>query len=165
MPDASESVTDKRSETPKAVCSALDIAFSIDSGVGATRIALEQVFEALQPLELDFEETSTIELVLAEVLNNIVEHSYKEHSGPIHIRCAHHMDGLHVAIRDQGCIMPEGQAPIGALQSYDVDTQDLPEGGFGWFLIQDLAKDVLYQRVGDENQLQLRIAVGYALSH
>jgi serine/threonine-protein kinase RsbW len=40
-----------------------------------------------------------------------------------------------------------------------VDLMDLPEGGFGWFLIKDLAKDVVYARVEGENRLQLRVAV------
>ena len=41
----------------------------------------------------------------------------------------------------------------------DVPMQDMPEGGFGWFLIKDLAKDVTYHRVKAENHLSLRLAV------
>ena len=49
---------------------------------------------------------------------------------------------------------------LGKPANLDVAFEDLPEGGFGWFLIQDLAKDVLYARVENENRLSLRLAVG-----
>ncbi len=161
----SEGVHHNTETTGKQVCLSTGIEFSVSSGSTAARSALEQIISALQPLKLDIEETSTVEIVLAEVVNNIVEHSYGDLEGPITIRFSHHHDGLHVAITDQGCVMPDGRTPIGQLQPRDVDVDDLPEGGFGWFLIQDLAKDVLYQRVGNENQLHLRIAVAYGHSH
>ena len=56
--------------------------------------------------------------------------------------------------------MPDGQTPVGAAADLDVDFCDMPEGGFGWFLIKDLAKDVNYHREGVQNHLHLRIAVG-----
>lgn len=134
---------------------------SITSSEIAVREALEQFLAELQPLELDVEEAGTVELVLAEVLNNIVEHAYPDpaSAGRISISCVHHPDGLHLQVTDQGMPMPNGQAPLGQKVSLDVDLEDLPEGGFGWFLIQDLAKDVLYKRVGGENQLSIRLAV------
>ena len=139
------------------------IAFDIDvnSGEMAVRQALDLTLAALEPLDLDMEEVSTVELVLAEALNNIVEHAYpqNEPEGPIHIHSAQKANGLHFTIIDQGNPMPDGLAPLGLAQNVDVDTFELPEGGFGWFLIQDLAKDVLYQRIENENQLSLRIAV------
>ena len=56
-------------------------------------------------------------------------------------------------------MMPNGQLPLGMAQDVDVDMMDLPDGGFGWFLIKDLAKDVRYHRIGEVNQLDLRLAV------
>lgn len=127
----------------------------------AVRQALEKVFAELDQLALDAEEIATVELVLAEALNNIVEHAYPVQSpqGPIQIRCCHKANGLHFTINDQGNPMPNGQMPLGLAQNVDVDPFDLPEGGYGWFLIKDLAKDIRYRRVGQENQLDLRIAV------
>ncbi len=55
--------------------------------------------------------------------------------------------------------MPGGQLPLGMSQSLNVGLCDLPEGGFGWFLIKDLAKDLKYRRIGQENHLHLRIAI------
>ncbi|MEM1073797.1 MAG: ATP-binding protein [Pseudomonadota bacterium] len=132
------------------------------SGQSAVRDALSQLLEALQPLQLDIEEAGTIEIVLAEVLNNILEHAYPptEPEGPIHINCAHSKDGLLLHIKDSGSAMPEGKLPLGSLASLDVELDDMPEGGFGWFMIKSLAKDVSYRRVGAENHLNLRLAVG-----
>jgi serine/threonine-protein kinase RsbW len=138
---------------------------SVQSSDKAVREALSKLLGALGPLALDIEEAGTVELVVAEALNNIVEHAYPniEAPGPIDIHCEHKKDGLHLQIKDTGHSMPDGKMPIGQPASLDVDLMDLPEGGFGWFLIQDLAKDVSYARVGSENLLHLRLAVG--LSH
>jgi serine/threonine-protein kinase RsbW len=131
----------------------------------AARDALQQLLQALKPLHLDPEERGTIELVVAEVLNNIVEHAYPatDVPGPIAIHCEYRKDGLHFEIRDAGKAMPGGEMPIGQRAPLDVDMVDLPEGGFGWFLIKDLAKDVNYRRVGCENHLHMRLAVGVSM--
>ena len=134
---------------------------SVISGEMAVRRALEQVFARLDTQALDAEERATVELVLAEAMNNIVEHAYPAHTlqGPIRIQCVHKGNGLHFKITDTGKPMPDGQMPLGLPQSNDVDAFDLPEGGYGWFLIKDLAKDIRYNRVDQQNQLDLRIAV------
>ena len=125
------------------------------------RLAIEKAMSALSPLGLTEEEKSSVEIVLAEALNNIVEHAYPVPAPdqPIDINCNMRSDGLHVTIEDKGHPMPDGKAPIGMAQNLDVDLMDLPEGGFGWFLIQDLAKDVRYQRHETINRLDLRIAI------
>ena len=140
------------------------IRFSVQSSELAVREALKKLLDGLKPLALDVEEAGTVELVMAEALNNIVEHAYPEGepAGPISITCLHEGDGLHLTVVDQGRGMPGGQTPLGAAANVDVEMPDLPEGGFGWFLIKDLAKDVCYQRVEPENQLSLRLAVAMA---
>ncbi|QJF49905.1 ATP-binding protein [Roseobacter ponti] len=135
---------------------------SLRSSDLAVREALARILTELDPLSLDIEETGTVELVLAEVLNNIVEHAYpaETEGGPIRIFCQPAQDGLHVRITDCGAAMPEGHLPLGRAVEVDVDFSELPEGGFGWFLIQDLAKDVEYVRVGAQNRLSMRLPVG-----
>ena len=134
---------------------------SVQSSEMAVREALSGFITCLDPLALDIEEVSTVELVLAEALNNIVEHAYPPElpDKPIRVHCKHRRDGLHVRISDDGKPMPNGQMPIGMAQDLEVDVMDMPEGGFGWFLIKDLAKDVTYRREGHENRLELRLAV------
>lgn len=134
----------------------------IEGGELAVRDALSRVLEGLGPLDLDVEEAGTVELVLAEALNNIVEHAYAPVAGegPIRIHCVHEADGLHLRIQDEGIAMPDGKTPLGMIAPMGDDLMDLPEGGFGWFLIQDLARDVRYERIGNENALSLRLAIG-----
>jgi len=134
---------------------------SIHSGGMAVREALKRLMDGLKPLSLDVEEAGTVELVMAEALNNIVEHAYPEGDphGPISITCSHARDGLHMTVVDNGRAMPDGQTPLGTPAQTDVALNDMPEGGFGWFLIKDLAKDVTYDRINAENHLKLRLAV------
>lgn len=134
---------------------------AVNSGTFAAREAISQLMEKLSPLQLDIEESGTFELVMAEALNNVVEHGYPDPSqgGPIKIDCTHKSNGLHVHIIDQGLPMPDGKTPLGLAAEVDVDFMDMPEGGFGWFLIKDLAKDVRYERQGDKNYLRMRVAI------
>lgn len=135
---------------------------NIQSDEFAVRDALARVLNALGPLDLDAEESGTIEIVLAEVLNNIVEHAYPtpSQSGPIAIKCAHQTDGLNVQIIDRGDAMPQGKLPLGETAPLDVDLEVMPEGGFGWFMIHHLTKDVSYARIDGENRVNLRLAIG-----
>ena len=135
------------------------------SGTTTTRRALEKVLHALEGLKLDSEERHTVELVVAEALNNIVEHAYPEtgNGGPIDIECTHRANGLHFAFFDEGQAMPDGTVPFASLPDLGLETEDLPDGGFGWFIINELAKDVVYERVADRNELRLRIAVAYGV--
>lgn len=137
---------------------------ALQSSEFGVRAALTEVLRGLGPLSLETEELGTVELVLAEALNNVVEHAYPEGdpAGPIHIECSQSLDGLHFRVTDAGRPMPDGQIPLGQRASLDVDFMDLPEGGFGWFLIQDLAKDIGYRREDGNNILDLRLALAKA---
>ena len=140
---------------------ATDVHISITSSEYAVRDALSRLLDALRPLMLDVEETGTIELVLAEAMNNIVEHAYPpgDRPGPITLTCTPEAGGLRFLIKDTGRPMPNGVTPIGLPVDLSVDFNELPEGGFGWFLIQDLARDVVYHRVDDANQLTFRLCL------
>jgi len=137
------------------------IRISIDSTEMAVRKALEELLDGLAPLDLNIEEIGTVELVMAEALNNIVEHACteRETKGIIKIVCKHSTDGLHLTVMDNGRSMPNGETPVGKTIDMDVDLQDIPEGGFGWLLIKGLANEVCYQRRSWQNMLQFRLAV------
>ena len=131
------------------------------SGLASVRATLIEVVAELRPLYADSDLCDVAQTVLGEALNNIVEHAYPgpSHTGPIDIACAQLTDGLTVEICDKGHALPNERLPTGRLASVDVDLKEMPEGGFGWFLIQQLAKDVSYQRVDDQNRLRMRLAV------
>ncbi|MFC3118799.1 ATP-binding protein [Jhaorihella thermophila] len=101
-----------------------------------------------------------IEIVLAEAINNVVEHAYgQSEPGPIHISCSLRNDRLDIRINDEGRPLPDERLPPGRVADVDVPLNDLPEGGFGWFLIRSLATEVRYDRCGTRNQLSLRFKV------
>ena len=124
------------------------------------RRIIHESMEALEPYGLSAEEMGTIEIVLAEALNNVVEHAYPdEGTGEVALSLRLRNSGLMVEIRDQGRPMPNGRAPIGDHPMSEEDDL-MPEGGYGWYLIRELVRDLIYDRRDDENILIFRLAIG-----
>lgn len=115
---------------------------------------------ALPPLAgLPPAERGTAELVLAEVLNNVVEHAYAEGSGTVEVTLSAVGTDVRCLVVDQGKAMPGGVLPAGRLPGGpETALDDLPEGGFGWHLIRSLTHELTYARVGDENRLGFLLA-------
>lgn len=125
------------------------------------RTALSNACDCLRAHSLSEEEVGSVELVLAETLNNIVEHAYSNSDvGEIDVRLRLGKRGLHCCIYDTGSPMPCGMPPLGMRADPMAEMDDLPEGGFGWFLIREIAKDLEYVRDGERNKVTFRIAVG-----
>jgi serine/threonine-protein kinase RsbW len=123
------------------------------------RTALRQARRHLAALPLPEERLATIELVLAEALNNVAEHAYAgRRPGPVTLNARHDGDRLCIVLRDMGRPLPGLVPPIGAPPDVDLPVDDLPEGGFGWFLIRDLTDHVDYVRQGSENRLTLEFS-------
>lgn len=100
----------------------------------------------------------TIELVWAEALNNIAEHAYAGlEPGTVHIDAVIEGTGVSAIIRDRGKPLPGLTVPEAQLPDSNGPSESLPEGGFGWFLINDLCESVTYRRKNGENQLSLMI--------
>lgn len=114
---------------------------------GLARIASSPPMAALSP-----DHRATAEIVLAEVLNNIAEHAYAEGPGDITVSLAATKSGLDCRILDKGREMPGGAPPVGTLPE-----EELPEGGFGWFLIRSLTQGLSYQRKPGQNRLSFVI--------
>lgn len=138
-------------------CIALDVPGTFEG----VRWALERTLERLGTDRYSVEERGTVELVLAEVLNNVVEHAYAgTDDGEIALEVRETSSGLTVTVQDYGVPMPEGGLPIKPLGPLSDDLLSMPEGGFGWFLVGQLAHDHKYQRVDDCNCLTFRVSVG-----
>jgi serine/threonine-protein kinase RsbW len=124
----------------------------------SVRHGLQAIKSGMSNLRLSQDDWSTVELVLAEILNNIVEHAYSDsESGLIETYLDYSKDILHCKVIDTGRSMPNGQLPEGAPKDVTCDIQDLPEGGFGWFLIHRLTCDLNYARHADQNTLSFRL--------
>lgn len=132
----------------------------VQSDARSVRAALQDLFGTLGLACLPEPDRGTAEIVLAEVLNNIVEHAQAPKAGDIEVLLSHTTQGLACTVIDRGLRMPGGRLPEGVPASLSVPTGDLPEGGFGWHLIRLLATDLAYRRHGDRNELSFRLRAG-----
>jgi serine/threonine-protein kinase RsbW len=129
---------------------------------GLARMASENPLSAL-----DEDHRARVEVVLAEVLNNIAEHAYTSGEGSIAVTICQTRSGLQCLVTDDGSAMPDGRLPAGLHPAErlgmaetamaDLPMADLPEGGFGWFLIRRLTLDLHYAREGRCNRLSFVI--------
>ena len=133
---------------------------SFNSDPMSVRTAIQAVNFAIGHLKITIDELTSIEIVLTEVTNNIVEHAYQKIGGkPIDLRVCHHPVGLKFEFVDHGLAMPNGKIPADVALDLDCPVADLPEGGFGWPLIHRLVSGFEYTRVGDENHLRFFFSV------
>ena len=127
------------------------------------RDAIAAATHQLKPLNLGAEDLHSVQLVLAEALNNVVEHAYDEnHPGEVTLILRYGRAGLLVEVRDRGKAMPHGRPPVGDEPSEDAARRNLPESGFGWYLIREIARDLIYDRRDGENFLIFRMTVAGA---
>ncbi|OIQ28452.1 MAG: ATPase [Alphaproteobacteria bacterium MedPE-SWcel] len=122
------------------------------------RRGIISVVDRLKDMGIPNTRVDEVQIALAEAVNNVVEHAYAETAtGDVLIRCNLHPDRLWVEIRDAGIPFLNAKLPEGQAVTVDANTPlaDLPEGGFGWFLIRELASDIKYKRNTDNNQLSL----------
>ncbi|MEM6589948.1 MAG: ATP-binding protein [Pseudomonadota bacterium] len=122
----------------------------------STRKVLGQITDAMMRDGLSGDLIGRVEIVLAELFNNIAEHAYQDR-GEGEVRCAIEMRGndLLVEVMDKGDPMPGGEVPEGKPPSMDVDFEDLPEGGFGWFIIRSQVDQLFHERLGLGNCTRL----------
>lgn len=132
------------------------------SSEAGVRKALAQLMRHLQRHAVGEDDRGKIQLVLAEALNNIVEHGYADgREGPIGLQCTLSRQGLHITVTDHGMevpprvLFPEPATDPRGFPGLLPD--NLPEGGWGWFLINELAENLIYRRRGGRNELQLHL--------
>ena len=130
-----------------------DFFIIFDADSHSVRGALRMCLDYLAPLELSQDRLATIEIVLAETLNNITEHAYGDQGGPICMRARAAWGKLTVVIHDRGAPLPPGIVLAGGPDG--IDPGALPEGGFGWHLIRSLATEVSHNRMARWNELKV----------
>jgi serine/threonine-protein kinase RsbW len=125
----------------------------------SVRGALARIVVQLRDWGIPEPRIDEAQIVMAEALNNIVEHAYgKQPGGDIRISLWKAPKIIKVQIRDTGTAMPYGPPPGVALPELAADSPHaLPEGGFGWVLIRQMTTDLRYSRTGKENRLTLRM--------
>ncbi|MFA8387431.1 MAG: ATP-binding protein [Pelagibaca sp.] len=93
-----------------------------------------------------------VQIVLAEAINNIVEHAYAGPGfGTVTLRVTLTRTSLCLHLTDWGNPFSEGANPAGQVP----DPQAQSEGGYGWFLIRALASRTRHARTAGQNHLCL----------
>jgi serine/threonine-protein kinase RsbW len=140
-------------------CHRMDITATRDQ----VSLAVIRLNQQLIGLGLDRDALIRMELVLAEVLNNIVEHAYCDTGhGEIALETSVYSNTIWCHLTDSGRPMPGGKLP--PARRYDLgamDMLDLPEGGYGWGLIRDLTSSLTYDRSAAQNRLTFSIDLDY----
>lgn len=129
------------------------IEMNIASDPLAVRAALQTVDKKLITLGMTKDSCLTVQLVLAEALNNIVKHAYSDIAGAIELTIQPLPNHLRCDLTDVGHAMPLLELPQGRTARDNTALPDLPEGGFGWLLIRRFTQDLGYHRQDGKNHL------------
>ena len=120
----------------------------------SVRIGLGKFMRSLETSNTQHD-LGEVELVLAEVLNNIAEHGGIESlNHPISLKW-HTSDRLCINVIDAGQFIPTGTITNAQMPDLETEISDLPEGGFGWALVDILCSKVHAKRRGSFNTLRL----------
>lgn len=127
----------------------------------AVRRALREIRDELASAGATSDQRGRIETVLAEVLNNIVEHAFSDQpNGLIEASGRRQNPGWSFQVYDSGCPLPEERLPAKNMPTVDTDFEDLPEGGFGWAMVHMLTEEISYRRYPDRNCLKFSVPDG-----
>ena len=133
---------------------------TLDGTAVAVSAGLQELFGNDLLARMTDDSRGTVEIILAEALNNIVEHAYASHGGQIEVSITPGDGYLFIRLVDEGLPMPGNEAPGGKLTAA-TEVADLPEGGFGWYLIRSLSQDLIYARDGGQNVLSFCVGVDF----
>jgi serine/threonine-protein kinase RsbW len=112
--------------------------------------------------QLPIDSVAPFELALVEWINNVIEHAYEMKEGhPITIRLMWDGQTVHAFVCDQGHALPRPslQQQRDAPEVDETQLDDLPEGGWGLFLIQHICDKWQYTSSTDGNQAHLALTV------
>lgn len=131
----------------------------VNSTPYSVRSALVRIRKVLGKASVPGADLGRLEIVLAEAMNNIVEHGYLYRpDGKIVVRLMQDTGNLLCEITDTGTAMPGNALPPGTHPLKGAD-EDLPEGGFGWFMIREVAQVLRYRRCAGRNHLFIQLAL------
>lgn len=119
-----------------------------------TPCLLRQVAQALSATQAA-QLQDDVQIVIAEAVNNIVEHAYAGQSlGALVLHMTVSGTSLEIVLLDWGRPFPHPDAPPTL-----PDPCGLSEGGYGWFLIRSLVSHVCHSRDAGKNRLSLTFSL------
>lgn len=132
--------------------------YEIVAQAAQVRILLGWLRAALLRQEFSRGEVDHVEQVLAEVLNNVVEHAYDGiGAGPVSVSLDIAERQLAVTVVDEGRPFAGDALPAGELPRLGRGLPDPPEGGYGWYIFRSLAREIEYRNVHGLNILRFGI--------
>ncbi|ETX28007.1 ATP-binding protein [Roseivivax isoporae] len=145
-------------DTPPRGPSALVFATRVWPDPSAIRAAVTACEARLRTHGADAAAARLCALVLAELLNNVAEHAFRDLAPvPVEVEVRARRGSLYLAIADRGRPMPGGALPAPCLPDLAVARADMPEGGWGWHLVRSLATSLDYRREDGTNRLRVRL--------
>lgn len=118
------------------------------------RKTLQDVNSFLSTCPIPQSRVRDLDLVLAEVMTNIARHGYPEKPGMISLRLDQTAHMLECRVADHGESFDHT-----LLGSTPPDPCNLPEGGYGWYIIRSIARQIRYERMEGENILLFSVPV------
>lgn len=122
----------------------------------AIRTTLQSVTQYLHRHAEPEDVVGSVEIVLAELFNNIGQHGYDE-VGDISLQLSRQKEGLVCTIADHGESVPSGFFCPALAHPSVVPAEALPVNGFGGYLIRALARKIRYQHTGKGNIVTFEI--------
>ncbi|MGD8777340.1 MAG: ATP-binding protein [Ignavibacteria bacterium] len=104
------------------------------------------------------EKIMEIELCLIEALNNVIKHSYEsKENNQIEIDIIIETDTIDIYIHDYGIARTNFERPT--LEFDPEDIENLPEGGMGLFIIDNLMHETKYTSENGKNTFLMRAKI------
>ncbi|MDZ7766030.1 MAG: ATP-binding protein [Melioribacteraceae bacterium] len=99
-----------------------------------------------------------IEICLVESLNNIIKHAYKEdNSRWIDLSIEINTDNIIINVKDDGIPREGNKKP--SLDFDPDDIENLPEGGMGLFIIDQLMDELTYKSINGANIFTMKKSI------
>jgi sigma-B regulation protein RsbU (phosphoserine phosphatase) len=126
---------------------------SIFSSLAEVRLLVRFCRDSLEHLFSE-SELASIELAVVEAANNIVQHAYNfQKDQPLQISIFHRGDYIEIEFYDKGQVL--NYESVEPPQFHWDEIEDVPEGGWGIYLIKKLMDNVIYERYGNINIFKL----------
>lgn len=131
---------------------------------GAVEVAIKNELSELQPLNATLRQflsdhsvphkaSYAVNLAIDELVVNVMRYAYVDNeTHEINIKLAIESDQVILRIVDDGRPFDPRRGP-----SLDLNAEDREVGGLGLMLVLDMMDKLSYQRVGEENQVEVRI--------
>ena len=115
---------------------------------------MNPIISSLEEIDADHKKVYQINLALEEILVNIAKYAYSPSEGMIDIsyEISDEPKQLRVVIKDKGKAFNPLEKEEPDLNS---SVQERKIGGLGIFIVRNIMDDVKYERVNDENVLEI----------